>query len=887
MRDAGVAQLVMTGAWTALTLGLLHRSRRNRHLGRLAVAAGLLGLASAVSLLSTLQPGVADAMTAAAMLTMLASALAFLWFRQAFTPRGETAWRRWIAAASLLAIGVAAVRPQAPTGDPGPAELLALATFLLWLVAVLATVRTMWLQAHGISRVGRRRVRATALAILGVAVAFTMRIATMAAGSDVALTPTAAVTVLACLAIAIAVTGPRWLRVLLRARDPHTEHLELERLALSLDRADIVEAAGRLARELTAARGFVLTHRSEVLAHHGMSSARAAQLASTGTDVREALNEGLRTTIITRSTGEGILGVEAPAALGLHGDDEIERLGDLARTVGLALTRIELHEDLQRAKARSEQLLAAVSDLGEGVAVSDGQRILEANDALCRLTGYERRELLDLPTFLHLIDPELRRATAEHLAAVLDPDAPGDAIHDFDTVLIHHSGRRIDLRVGARRLAEPGRRRLILAVRDVSDEKRAVRASRRRSLHLTALQELESRLAGMLDIRAIIDVVTPTVGEIVGSRATAILLFGTDEAAFVSATGITPPEEAALRRAVADPDVRATLLAVPHDLVSSALLRLPDDHLLAQRSACVAIRSERGVLGVLITGARSRGAFDEMDLAILRELGGYVGERVGAVLAYTEQVDTVATLRDAHATKDLMLSTVAHDLRSPLATIATMGRTLAQHADALPAATRVEIAERIAVRAERLAALVADLLDLDRLSRGTLVADRAETDLPSLLRAVLAEHEDEAGRIVVELEDVRASIDPAKTERIVENLLGNALKHTPEGTPVWIGCRAHDDGVLITVEDGGDGIAPEDRARIFVPFAQGVEHGEGFGLGLALVQRFAEVQHGRVWVEERAGGGASFRVWLPDGDLSATPTLVIPEDQHAPDLDPH
>jgi signal transduction histidine kinase len=107
-------------------------------------------------------------------------------------------------------------------------------------------------------------------------------------------------------------------------------------------------------------------------------------------------------------------------------------------------------------------------------------------------------------------------------------------------------------------------------------------------------------------------------------------------------------------------------------------------------------------------------------------------------------------------------------------------------------------------------------------------------------------------------------------ERIVENLLANAVKHTPGDSRIWVRVERTDEGALIAVEDDGPGIPQHERQRIFEPFVQGPGAGPGgAGVGLALVAKFAELHDGRAWVQERGGGGASFRVLLafePSGD---------------------
>jgi signal transduction histidine kinase len=101
----------------------------------------------------------------------------------------------------------------------------------------------------------------------------------------------------------------------------------------------------------------------------------------------------------------------------------------------------------------------------------------------------------------------------------------------------------------------------------------------------------------------------------------------------------------------------------------------------------------------------------------------------------------------------------------------------------------------------------------------------------------------------------------------VDNLVTNALKHTPPGTKVSVSVAGDGDTVLLRVDDSGPGVADEQKRQIFEPFVRvnGAGNVAGTGIGLALVAQFAALQGGRAWVEDRPGGGSSFRVSLPLG----------------------
>jgi PAS domain S-box-containing protein len=213
-------------------------------------------------------------------------------------------------------------------------------------------------------------------------------------------------------------------------------------------------------------------------------------------------------------------------------------------------------------------------------------------------------------------------------------------------------------------------------------------------------------------------------------------------------------------------------------------------------------------------------------------------------------------LRAVDEMKTTFLQAVSHDLRTPLTTILGIALTLEHRATGLPARDLADLLHRLSGNARKLDRLLGDLLDLDRLARGTLTPRRQLIDIGALVHQV------------VDAPPLRLAADAPKLERIIENLLVNAAKHTPPGSTVWVRLNAQDDGVLLLVEDEGPGVPAQLREQIFQPFHQGrniADHAPGSGIGLALVAQFASLHGGHAWVQDRPGGGASFQVFLPDG----------------------
>jgi PAS domain S-box-containing protein len=234
-------------------------------------------------------------------------------------------------------------------------------------------------------------------------------------------------------------------------------------------------------------------------------------------------------------------------------------------------------------------------------------------------------------------------------------------------------------------------------------------------------------------------------------------------------------------------------------------------------------------------------------------------------------------LRALDALKNTLLHTLSHDLRNPLAAIQATASTMEHLGDDLSSPERTELLATIQDRTRRMSELLSDLLDLDRLDRGIVEPKLSEEPLREVTAAALADCDDLDDRAVeLRADDVRIPIDRTKVVRIVENLVSNAARHTPPGTAITVAVRAVDGGALIVVDDEGAGVPDELKEAIFEEFRRGPDPGtKGTGIGLSLVSRFAALHGGRAWVEDASGGGASFRVFLPnprprpDGRMSA------------------
>jgi two-component system sensor histidine kinase KdpD len=223
-------------------------------------------------------------------------------------------------------------------------------------------------------------------------------------------------------------------------------------------------------------------------------------------------------------------------------------------------------------------------------------------------------------------------------------------------------------------------------------------------------------------------------------------------------------------------------------------------------------------------------------------------------------------LRRADVIKTALLRAVSHDLRTPLMAISTSAGALARGDLSIDDADRAELLATILAAADRLEHLVANLLDLSRLQAGAAPPEPELRELDDLVLSALDELGEDGRRVEVSLPDDPPSVrvDAQQIQRVLVNVLENALKYSPADEPVHVHVSSTPSEALVRIVARGPGVAPEERERIFEPFHRGGRKDTaGAGLGLAIARGFSEANGGRLWVESLAGQGAAFVLSLP------------------------
>jgi two-component system sensor histidine kinase KdpD len=226
--------------------------------------------------------------------------------------------------------------------------------------------------------------------------------------------------------------------------------------------------------------------------------------------------------------------------------------------------------------------------------------------------------------------------------------------------------------------------------------------------------------------------------------------------------------------------------------------------------------------------------------------------------------------------RNSLLSSVSHDLRTPLAAITGGVNAILQNGSHLDARERQELLESVREEAERLNRLVENLLEMTRLESGALQLKREWHPLEEVIGAALH-------RLGKRLQGRRMStrvppdlplvaIDDVLIEQVLVNLLDNALKYTPPGSPITILATATDRAVTVEVADRGPGLPAGDEHKVFEKFYRGQPGGGGTGLGLAICEGIVRAHGGRIWAQKLPEGGTAFLFTLPITD--APPAVV-------------
>lgn len=514
-------------------------------------------------------------------------------------------------------------------------------------------------------------------------------------------------------------------------------------------------------------------------------------------------------------------------------------------TVGVFAVSQDITDRVRGEEAR--RLLASVVESADAgvLSITDG-RIRTWNRGAERLFGYRAAEVVGRPIGDFLTD-----VPAAEIDAMARSLGRGESM-SVDTVRHHRDGHPIDVNVIVSPIRNDAGQVVggSAIVRDISQRLRADAALRASEERFRRLAEHAQGMVYLMDL-----VPEP---RFVFVNPAARTLTGFDADAFYDDPYLP------LRRV--HPDDRAILHASRRgdrpEATYTYRVQRADGRIVWLEDHATTIHDEDGrpvaVQGIVFDVSAREETQQRLETALVREQ------------------EAAERLRQTTEMQAAFLRAISHELRTPLTGVMGFATTLEQRLDDLDRDAVRLLVGRLVANGDRLGRLLDDLLDLNQLARRATEVERTETDLADVCRTVIDEQEPGAHPIAARLEPVVLPLDAGKVERIVDNLVRNARRHTPAGTRITVRTERRGDGGALVVEDEGPGVPDELKLAIFEPFRQGpvAMHAPqpGTGIGLHLVAKLAEVHGGRAWVEDREGGGARFVVWLPrqvEADLTA------------------
>jgi two-component system sensor histidine kinase KdpD len=398
--------------------------------------------------------------------------------------------------------------------------------------------------------------------------------------------------------------------------------------------------------------------------------------------------------------------------------------------------------------------------------------------------------------------------------------------------------------------------------------KQQAEAARERERHTANLYAMSRDLANSQGVSTLAAIAAQHIGEVFDSRAVVVLpdVAGNLAVHVPESAAALTAHELGVARWVYDHGQAAGLGT--HALPGAQGLYLP-------------LRTLRGTAGVIgVYPRQPQRLFSPDQMHLIETFANQTSLAVERA-QFAEEAAQAHMQIETERLRNSLLSSVSHDLRTPLAVITGAASSLLENDATLSAEGRHELAQVTYEEAERLNRLVGNLLDMTRLQSGSMRVNKEWQPLEEVIGATLNRLEKRlAGREVrVDLPDdlLLVPIDSMLIEQVLVNLLDNAVKYTPSGSPIDLSARREGDAILVEVADRGPGLSPGDEQRIFDKFYRAEPAvTRGAGLGLAICRGIVEIHGGRIWAENRSDGGAIFRFTLP---LDGEPPEVLTDDE--------
>lgn len=499
-------------------------------------------------------------------------------------------------------------------------------------------------------------------------------------------------------------------------------------------------------------------------------------------------------------------------------------------------TKVFPSEDSLRASVESfDTLFEAVS---EGMAIVENGRIVIANHTCAMILGREPAELVGMVA-IDLVDPAFR--------ATLPSLALGDYARPSEIEIVRTDGSTVPVQLIMRSIRYAGREVRLVTLQDISERRCAEEALRASEARFRALVQHSSDVTIIRDHDGTIRYLSPAAERVFGASLAELL--GRNRAELVHPDDFLAIA-ASVERIQSEPGVHAPI---------EYRVRRSDGTWRFLEGTATNLLDEPSIGGIVVNArdiTERKEAEAERDTLLLREQ------------------EARRAAESAVGARDEFLTIAAHELKTPLTVVKGNAEILARQLDRpSPDPERLrQLIARVRTQLDHFGELLNDLLDLSRLRSGQLSLRQQPLDLVPLAARVidrfqLASEDEHLHRLSLETPRMLiATIDEARIEQVLTNLVENAIKYSPGGGEVRVALRIDEDMARIEVSDQGIGIAPVDQPRIFEPFnrtSAASAIASGIGIGLYVTAQIVVGHGGTIAVESEPGQGSRFMVLLP------------------------
>ena len=515
-----------------------------------------------------------------------------------------------------------------------------------------------------------------------------------------------------------------------------------------------------------------------------------------------------------------------------------------------------------------------------GVRFAQEPAIIDCNPAALEMFGYSRKEMLGRSTaFLHLDEAGLQEFR-EHLYAAVE--SRGFLSH-FEFKMKRKNGEVFFTEHSVVPLVDEhvGRFGWVSVVRDITRRKRAQDELQRRNEELMALNAIATTMSQSLDMGQTLDATLEKLLEVIDIDGGWIQLLAEDghTLSMVAHRGFSQELLEETRTLRVGESITGKVAETCQPIVLEKVSDDPRPKVETAKQenlhtfAGVPIKSHDRVLGVLGVFSREPRMLSPLKIQTLTSIGHQIGVAIeNTQLAHT--ASEVEMCRELDRMRAVLIANVSHELRTPLGLIKLACSTLQRSNVDIDRETQLEFLQDISDEADKLEKIVSNLLDLSRVENGWMSLEKQPVDMGRLAGNVVQDmkiqfpsrqfvHAFPSTPLVV-------TADPERLEQVLRNLLGNAIRYSPEGGPITVRGRRTKEKIVISISDQGIGIPPKDLESVFDRFYrvenEVTQRARGAGLGLAVCRDIVEAHDGRIWIESTLGERTSVFFDLPVGD---------------------